>query len=175
MVKPSIALMGAAGVLAHALNAPLPLPTNNIANELGMGFDPLPTTAPMLPKDLLKRAGSSSGSLLGYYAPDNTCGYVSGVQASIKTCAASELCAAVVVSGVASMGCCDTAAGSCQFLGNCIGSVGYFSSSLCGAACMADVNTLKWYVLVIIIERQWLILQVRPPRNHTATLSSSPV
>jgi hypothetical protein len=146
MVKSSFALMGAAGALVQALNAPLPMPTNNIANALGMGFDPLPTTAPMLPRDLVERAGGSSGSLIGYYAPDNTCGYVSGISASVKTCGSTELCAAVVVSGVASMGCCDTAAGSCQFLGNCIGSVGYYSSSLCGAACMSDVNTLKWYV-----------------------------
>ncbi|KAF2673804.1 hypothetical protein BT63DRAFT_451858 [Microthyrium microscopicum] len=139
MTKLFFGLVAFGGVVVEALNAPLPLPTDNIANA--MGFSPVPTAAPMVP-DILKRA-AGSGSLLGYYAPDNTCGYVSGIKASSKTCDSTELCAAVVVAGVASVGCCDPAAGTCQFQGNCVGSVGYYSSSLCGAACQADVNTIK--------------------------------
>jgi len=64
---------------ASALTAPLPQATNNVANALGViGFSPIPTQAPAFHADLIKRQ-SSSGSLLGYYAPDNTCGYVSGI------------------------------------------------------------------------------------------------
>jgi hypothetical protein len=160
MFRQSFILVGLSAIV-DALNAPLPLPTDNIANAMGFGFDPIPTAAPMLPPNLFKRQATGSGSLIGYLAPDNTCGYVSGALgmlkvmiskqqytniclASIKTCDTTQSCAAVVVSGVASMGCCDSTAGTCQFLGNCVGSVGYYASSLCGPACQADLNTLKW-------------------------------
>jgi hypothetical protein len=83
MTKSSLlALSGLLHILVvDALNAPLPAPTDNLANALGLGlgFDPVPTAAPMLPRDLVKRAGASP-ALIGYYAPDNTCGYVSGIQ-----------------------------------------------------------------------------------------------
>jgi hypothetical protein len=82
MLKQSFALVGF-GALVNALQAPVPSPTNNIANALGFGFDLLPTAAAMLPGDLLKRQ-AGSGSLIGYIAPDNTCGYVSGVQGTFN-------------------------------------------------------------------------------------------
>jgi hypothetical protein len=74
----SIALLGFGSAFVSALNAPLPRATDNIANAMGLGFSPVPTTAPIVPRDILPRQ-AASGSLLGYYAPDNTCGYVGGV------------------------------------------------------------------------------------------------
>jgi hypothetical protein len=82
----SIVFAGLFG-LALALNAPIPRPTDNIANALGNGFSPVPTTAPIIHGGLIKRT-SSSGSLLGYYAPDSTCGFVSGVGCKFQPCAA---------------------------------------------------------------------------------------
>jgi hypothetical protein len=78
MMKNCIILVGVITTLASALNAPIPRPTDDIANALGFGISPIPTTAPAVPHGLLKRQ-SASGSLVGYYAPDNTCGYVSGI------------------------------------------------------------------------------------------------
>jgi hypothetical protein len=78
MFRHSFILIGLSAIV-DGLNAPLPLPTDNIANAMGFGFDPIPTAAPMLPPNLFKRQATGSGSLLGYLAPDNTCGYVSGV------------------------------------------------------------------------------------------------
>ena len=77
MLTGSIALLGFGSAFVSALNAPIPRATDNIANAMGLGFSPVPTTAPIVPRDILQRQ-ASSGSLLGYYAPDNTCGYVSG-------------------------------------------------------------------------------------------------
>ena len=41
-----------------------------------LGWTPQPTSGP--DASLLHRRASASGSLLGYLAPDNTCGYVGG-------------------------------------------------------------------------------------------------
>jgi hypothetical protein len=79
MFRQSFILVGLSAIV-DGLNAPLPLPTDNIANAMGFGFDPIPTAAPMPPPNLFKRQAAGSGSLIGYLAPDNTCGYVSGVQ-----------------------------------------------------------------------------------------------
>ena len=65
--------------------------------------------------------------------------------ASALSCAATESCAAVVVQGVASMGCCSPG-GGCEFFGNCIAYAGYYSSGLCNGDCQSDPNTLKWCV-----------------------------
>lgn len=79
----------------------------------------------------------------GQLGPDNTCGYVDGLSVSSKTCDPSQRCAGVIIDDVATMGCCETAAEACTWYGNCVGYRGYWSSSLCGAACQADINTLK--------------------------------
>ena len=81
MIKSYITLVGAVSSVAATLNAPIPRPTDDIANALGYGTSPVPTTAPSLPHDNLKRQGNS---IIGYYAPDNTCGYVSGILGELK-------------------------------------------------------------------------------------------
>jgi hypothetical protein len=77
MIKSSALLVGLISTLTEALNAPLPRATNNIANGLGYGTSPVPTTAPAIPREFVRRG--TQGTLLGYYGPDNTCGYISGV------------------------------------------------------------------------------------------------
>jgi hypothetical protein len=57
--------------------APIPRATYNIADGLGYGTSPMPTPPPNVGK-LAKRQSSQSSVLLGYYAPDNTCGYIDG-------------------------------------------------------------------------------------------------
>jgi hypothetical protein len=80
MLTRSVALLSVAVAgIASALNAPLPLPTDNIANAVGLelGYSPKPTAAPIVPRDVFKRQ-SGTGSQIGWAAKDNTCGYVSG-------------------------------------------------------------------------------------------------
>jgi len=84
IMKSSLALVGILSTLTSALLAPLPRATNNIAFALGEGISPVPTAAPILPRDIFERA-TGSGALLGYYAPDNTCGYVSGLLGEFQT------------------------------------------------------------------------------------------
>jgi hypothetical protein len=80
MKTSSIALAGLVFGLTEAFKPVMPRATNALSNALGHGISPVPTSAPGVPEGwhagLMKRAGG--GSLLGYYAPDNTCGYVSG-------------------------------------------------------------------------------------------------
>ncbi len=151
----SLLLLLLASNQISAMLAPIPRATYNIADGLGFGTSPMPTPPPDVP-DLRKRQSSPSGQVLGYYAPDNTCGYIDGDPctyiatdryrvngtASALSCAVTESCAAVVVQGVASMGCCNPG-GGCEFFGNCVAYAG-FSSGLCDAECQADPNTLKW-------------------------------
>jgi hypothetical protein len=77
MIRSCITLLGVLSTTASALNAPIPRATDDVANALGFGTSPVPTAAPAVAHDLLKR-DSGSDSLLGYMGPDNTCGYVSG-------------------------------------------------------------------------------------------------
>jgi hypothetical protein len=77
MIKSSAVLVGLISTLTGALNAPIPRATDNIANALGFGISPVPTTAPAIPHEFVRRG--AGGSLLGYYGPDNTCGYISGI------------------------------------------------------------------------------------------------
>ncbi|KAF2398045.1 hypothetical protein EJ06DRAFT_583874 [Trichodelitschia bisporula] len=131
--------------LVSAIAPPQPRPTDPLVGGVDLrGFTPKPTDRPSLfgarDPDLRKRADQS---VIGYLAPDNTCGFVHGSIGASKTCATTQVCAAVLGSGVFSMGCCDTAREACTFMGDCIGYKGYYSSSLCDNACQQDVNTVK--------------------------------
>jgi len=66
---------------AFAVFFDAPAPTNPAVDGVLnlQGTTPKPTPAP-LPRYLMnKRQGTASDSLLGYLAPDNTCGYVGGL------------------------------------------------------------------------------------------------
>jgi hypothetical protein len=67
-----------------AMLAPIPRATHNIADGLGFGTSPRPTPPPDA-SDLRKRQKSQS-AILGYYAPDNTCGYIDGVACTYIAC-----------------------------------------------------------------------------------------
>ena len=67
--------------LAFAIEFKEPQPTDAFADAFSklQGWTPRPTEKPVMRIDLHKRAATSSaGSFLGYFAPDNTCGYVDG-------------------------------------------------------------------------------------------------
>jgi hypothetical protein len=79
----SLAFAGLAAVLVHAIPNAVPEPTlasENVYNAFG--WTPAPTEAPSL--ELLKRGVGlvrrdlTSGELIGYFAPDTMCGYISG-------------------------------------------------------------------------------------------------
>jgi len=66
---------------AFAVFFDAPAPTNPAVDGILnlQGVTPKPTPAP-IPRYLMnKRQGTASDSLLGYLAPDNTCGYVGGL------------------------------------------------------------------------------------------------
>ena len=74
-----------AAELAAAIPNSQPAPTRVVENEYNpFGWSPNPTEAPSM--ELLKRAllfdkrqvSISSGQLVGYFAPDTICGYISG-------------------------------------------------------------------------------------------------
>ncbi|KPM39443.1 hypothetical protein AK830_g7110 [Neonectria ditissima] len=99
------------------------------------GVSPRPTEAPKY--DLFRRA--DNGTML--YAPDNTCGYISGRQGAGYTCFGSATCAFSVSDDEGHVACCDN--GECNMRFSCVDSVGYFSKSECGDGCEVDALTLK--------------------------------
>jgi hypothetical protein len=79
----SLAIVGLAAELVLA--APNSAPEPTLASENGydvLGWTPAPTDAPSL--ELMKRGVNmverdlTSGQLIGYFAPDSMCGYISG-------------------------------------------------------------------------------------------------
>lgn len=100
------------------------------------GVSPRPTEAPEY--DLLRRA--DQGTLL--YAPDNTCGFISGLEGAGYTCFGTYTCAFSKSKDEGHVACC--ADGVCNMRFNCIDSVGYSSSSQCTGGCDVDALTLKW-------------------------------
>ncbi|QDS69737.1 hypothetical protein FKW77_010050 [Venturia effusa] len=143
-MKSHIAALAIAAHSSWALVAPGPSPTGTAVHEIDPnGTTPKPTTAAILHPGLAKRQNGQS--LLGYLAPDNTCGYVSGSLGAVKTCSKSQQCAAVVLTSteIGIMGCCDNDGSACNWYGDCVGYSDYFSGTECGQACKQDVNTIK--------------------------------
>ncbi|KIW04557.1 uncharacterized protein PV09_04309 [Verruconis gallopava] len=134
-----IVIISAIARISYAWVDPKPSVTDAVAmKELGLarGFSPKPTTAPMH-RDLLRRQGSTQ--ILGYLAPDNTCGYVDGIIGAVKTCDPTENCAAVLgTDSFYTMGCCGT--GQCTMYGACYD---YASMSACDHTCQQDINIVK--------------------------------
>ncbi|KAH7155300.1 hypothetical protein B0J13DRAFT_222817 [Dactylonectria estremocensis] len=100
------------------------------------GVSPRPTDGPDY--DLLRRA-DDTGTLL--YAPDNTCGFISGLEGAGYTCFGTYTCAFTISGDQGHVGCCES--GVCNYRYKCVDFDGYFSSSLCNDGCEVDILTLK--------------------------------
>ncbi|KAH6996781.1 hypothetical protein EDB80DRAFT_688169 [Ilyonectria destructans] len=99
------------------------------------GVSPRPTEAPEY--DLLRRA--DQGTLL--YAPDNTCGFISGLEGAGYTCFGTYTCAFSISKDEGHVACCADSVCNMRFA--CIDYAGYFSSSQCTGGCDVDALTLK--------------------------------
>jgi hypothetical protein len=77
-------LVGLLAGLCYSIPNPLPAPTVSGIHDLDIfGWTPRPTEGPTM--ELMKKRGLyardatlSSGQLIGYFAPDTLCGYISG-------------------------------------------------------------------------------------------------
>jgi hypothetical protein len=86
-LRAALALAALACPLAKAISSNQPNPTLAAENVYdGLGWTPAPTDAPYFEGgyelvrrglDMNKRA-LTSGQLIGYFAPDSICGYISG-------------------------------------------------------------------------------------------------
>jgi len=124
-------------------------------------FPPEPTAAPKVHPDLFRRQDVKTDLI----APDNTCGYISGLEG---TCSPMLLRERVLISfctedayyceadtdtcfffpGTSTtyglIGCCNIAQSYCGVRTTCINSVEYYSSSICDSDCEGNTYILKW-------------------------------
>lgn len=63
---------------AVAFRGPKPTPADEVTASLGQGWTPRPTYKSEVFIDLRRQAATTSGSQIGWQAPDNTCGYLDG-------------------------------------------------------------------------------------------------
>lgn len=104
-----------------------------------IGWTPRPTGKPAAFH--LQRRASATGSLIGYIAPDDLCGYIGGSLGAERRCSATtETCAVVIYnSGSGGVGCCGDQ--ECRFIDDCVNSDDYYGR--CDAACRQDTNIVK--------------------------------
>ncbi|KAI5462221.1 hypothetical protein BGZ63DRAFT_423508 [Mariannaea sp. PMI_226] len=112
-------------------SGPEPTQSFKLPND---GVSPRPTEAAM---ELFRRAGDFTT----LWAPDNTCGYVSGRQGAAYTCNNDYRCALVTSGSVGNVGCCNN--DFCNVRYSCVDFEAYWSSSACDDGCAVDAQTLK--------------------------------
>ncbi|KAK3949346.1 hypothetical protein QBC32DRAFT_266931 [Pseudoneurospora amorphoporcata] len=141
-----VALFGAS---VHALAYPGPQATDRVIIPSD-AQTPKPTLPPTPHHELFKRQVSGSASGSGSYgdtifiAPDNTCGYVSGLAGAAFTCIdPANSCVFIPSSGSipGAAGCCNTKL--CGFRVACMDYSEVLVQSKCDDGCMADTYTAK--------------------------------
>ncbi|KAL6881745.1 hypothetical protein HDV57DRAFT_517624 [Trichoderma longibrachiatum] len=108
------------------------------------GFSPKPTGLPNFPfhKAIQRRAASTSSIETVYVAPDNTCGFISGLAGAGYTCGGGATCVFFTSSTAPGhVACCNTE--ECNARNVCIDYNGYYSQSKCDNGCAVDTFTLK--------------------------------
>ena len=131
-------------------------------------FPPEPTAAPKVHADLFRRQNVMTDLI----APDNTCGFISGLAGTCFTSAVMRTCANRFSTGAAFycnpeteicaffpgtsstygfIGCCDPLNFNCGARVTCVDSSQYYYSSICDNGCEKDTFTLKWWVSCSII------------------------
>lgn len=138
-VSATYAALAALAAVANARHVVRSMPEPTHSFQLpDDGVSPRPTQAAM---ELFRRADD----LTTLWAPDNTCGYISGRQGAAYTCNGDYQCAFETESSTGNVGCCS--AGVCNMRYSCVDFDSYWSSSACDDGCAVDANTLKWYVI----------------------------
>ncbi|KAH6900113.1 hypothetical protein B0T10DRAFT_15626 [Thelonectria olida] len=125
------ALAGVSNARNLIRSAPEPTHSFELPSD---GVSPRPTEAVM---ELFRRADE----LTTLWAPDNTCGYISGLRGAAYTCNGDYQCAFETASSAGNVGCCS--AGVCNMRYKCINYEEYYSSSACVDGCVVDADTLK--------------------------------
>ncbi|KAI0392677.1 hypothetical protein F5Y17DRAFT_459625 [Xylariaceae sp. FL0594] len=88
-------------------------------------------------KEMVKRA--TNATVL--FAPDNTCGYVSGRATASYTCGQDYTCGFVIEGSLGAVGCCTQR--SCALRFDCVDYKQVYSQSACNNNCMQDTYTAK--------------------------------
>ncbi|KAL1871581.1 hypothetical protein VTK73DRAFT_2010 [Phialemonium thermophilum] len=134
------ALFGAA---ARAFAFAAPKETDFAAVPLD-AISPKPTPPPVYNAVLQRRQGTGSSKETFLFAPDNTCGYISGLPGALFACnGPTETCVLITSSAgiTGAVGCCDAA--DCGLRITCLDYDQISSSSRCDDGCMVDTFTVK--------------------------------
>jgi hypothetical protein len=102
---------------------------------------PIPTSAPEIPLELVRRADDKTTVLVG---PDNLCGYISDSPGASFFCPAGFNCILFPPQSTLSgeVACCNP--GSCNLRLTCLDLNQISTSSSCDNRCKVDPFTLKW-------------------------------
>ncbi|RYP51756.1 hypothetical protein DL768_002979 [Monosporascus sp. mg162] len=138
-MAPTVLLAGLFGIAvqALALDSRPAKRTEAIAPTSTRPF-PSHITIPPSALDLKKRQDANTV----LFAPDNTCGYISGRPGAVYSCQVqTEICAFASASGFGFVGCCNDS--DCGMRATCLDYEQVYSSSLCNDGCLYDTFTAK--------------------------------
>jgi hypothetical protein len=138
---PSILSLVTFGTLARSLTINAPRATSVAEGNLldPQGWTPRPTDGPKFPHELLRRQNVDTVLV----APDETCGFISGLAGAGYGCSATDTCVMfpATAGGWGAAGCCNE--NYCGIRDTCVDYVDYWSSSLCDNGCEKDTMTVK--------------------------------
>lgn len=180
-MRNSLVYLAAAAALGATVNGrnlhSLPKATGSLAWPSD-GISPKPTLPPFPQAELARRTTSSIMTAL--VAPDNTCGYISGVSTHLYTCQIEDKCGFFTsADGIpGALVCCDDE--TCGLRTTCIDYQAVSVSFLCDDSCwvrnlIPPNTTLQLDRLTLVARPIHTFSSVRTRTGNTVTLSPFPV
>ncbi|RYO79956.1 hypothetical protein DL764_009953 [Monosporascus ibericus] len=133
------------GLVHHAQAAVPSIPHETPGGAFpSKGISPLPTNLPFNPAELFKRQEDSFTTLTDIYAPDRTCGYVSGSAGAHLVCDMGATCLFLLVDGAPGGRACCEGEDTCSASIECYDRTAATNLASCDESCQTNRFYLKW-------------------------------